>query len=84
MASKKTPKGGREILRAYREAAERVREFFRESGKRGGQKGGSLGGKTAAAHMTPEERKARAEKAAAASVKARAARKAKGQEGRLP
>lgn len=46
-----------------------------------GKKGGKIGGKAAAAAMTPEERKARAQKAAAASAVVRqknaAERKAK-------
>ena len=43
-----------------------VLEFFRKQGSRGGKIGGSVGGKTAAAHMTPEERIERARKAVAA------------------
>jgi hypothetical protein len=41
--------------------------FFRRTGREGGK----LGGKAAAESMTPEERTARAKKAAAASAKVR-------------
>jgi hypothetical protein len=40
--------------------------MFREWGRRGGLKGGRKGGTTTAARMTPEERTARARKAALA------------------
>jgi hypothetical protein len=43
-------------------------DYFRKVGR----EGGALGGKAAAAAMTPEERTARAKKAAAASAKVRA------------
>jgi hypothetical protein len=73
MATKKAPKQVREILReVYRD--EKIKTFFVEAGRTGGQIGGSLGGKTAAKLMTKAERVARAKKAAAASVKARAAK----------
>jgi hypothetical protein len=49
-----------------------VLEFFRRQGAKGGKKGGSLGGKATAAKLTPEQRSARAKKAAAASAKIRA------------
>lgn len=45
-----------------------VLEFFRKAGSEGGKKGGSLGGKRSLETMTPEERSARAKRAAAASV----------------
>ena len=44
-----------------------VLDYFREVGR----KGGALGGRAAAKSMTPEERIARAKKAAAASAKVR-------------
>lgn len=44
-----------------------VLEFFRETGR----KGGKVGGKRSLETMTPAQRKARAKKAAAASVLAR-------------
>jgi hypothetical protein len=50
-----------------------VMEFFRKSGREGGK----IGGPAAAAAMTPEQRTARAKKAAAASARVRA-KKAKG------
>jgi hypothetical protein len=72
------PKGVRQFLKeAYRNVPEDVRKFFQDAGRLGGQKGGSLGGKTTAARMTPEARKARAKKAAAASAKVRSAAKRK-------
>lgn len=43
-------------------------DYFRQVGR----EGGALGGKKAAASMTPEQRTARAKKAAAASAKIRA------------
>lgn len=49
-------------------------KFFREAGRKGGKVGGSAGGAAAAAGMTPEQRTARAKKASAAGVKARAAK----------
>ena len=51
--------------------------YFRAIGKKGGIKGGGKGGKRSLETMTPEERIARAKKAAAASAKARR-KKAKG------
>lgn len=45
-----------------------ILEFFRETGRQGGK----IGGKRSLETMTPEERKARAMKAAAASAKVRA------------
>jgi hypothetical protein len=48
-----------------------VLEFFRQQGARGGR----IGGKRAMETMTPAERSARAKKASAAAVKARAQRK---------
>jgi hypothetical protein len=53
-----------------------MQEFFRKTGS----KGGKIGGKKAAANMTPEERTARAKKAAAASAKVRS-KKAKAKKG---
>jgi hypothetical protein len=51
---------------------EEVLEFFRKQGSKGGLKGGKIGGKRSLETMTPEERTARAKKAAAASAKVRA------------
>jgi len=45
------------------------------AGQKGGKKGGKKGGTIAAANMTPEERTARAKKAAAASARARQAKR---------
>ena len=45
-----------------------ILEFFRKTGR----KGGKIGGKRSLETMTPEERTARAKKAAAASAKVRA------------
>lgn len=45
-----------------------VLEFFRKTGRQGGK----IGGKRSLETMTPEERTARAKKAAAASAKVRA------------
>ena len=44
-----------------------ILEFFRKTGR----KGGKIGGKRSLETMTPEQRKARAQKAAAASAKVR-------------
>lgn len=54
-----------------------VTEYFRELGKKHGSKAGKIGGKRSLETMTPEERTARAKKAAAASAKVRAAQKKK-------
>lgn len=48
-----------------------VLKFFKDAGHRGGIKGGKIGGKRSLETMTPEERTARAKKAAAASAKVR-------------
>ena len=53
-----------------------ILEFFKETGR----KGGKIGGKRSLETMTPEERTARAKKAAAASAKVRA-KKAKKRKG---
>jgi hypothetical protein len=45
-----------------------ILEFFRKTGR----KGGKIGGKRSLETMTPEQRTARAKKAAAASAKVRA------------
>jgi uncharacterized protein YdaU (DUF1376 family) len=50
-----------------------VLEFFRKQGARGGK----IGGKRSLETMTPEERTARAEKASAAAVAARRAKREK-------
>ncbi len=50
---------------------ESVMQFFREQGRIGGLKGGAEGGRRAAAGMTPDQRRQRAHKAAAASAKVR-------------
>jgi hypothetical protein len=47
-----------------------VIEYFKKQGKRGGK----IGGETAARNMTPEERTARAKKAAAASAAVRSSK----------
>jgi hypothetical protein len=52
-----------------------VLEFFRKQGAKGGKIGGSAGGKKAAASMTPEQRSARAKKAADAATAVRKAKK---------
>jgi hypothetical protein len=52
---------------------ESAKEFFRRAGAKGGKIGGAKGGATAAANMTPEQRQARARKAAAARVAKRKA-----------
>jgi hypothetical protein len=54
-----------------------VMKFFQEAGRKGGRIGGKIGGPAAAAAMTPEERTARAKKAAAASARVRAEKAAK-------
>ena len=46
--------------------------YFSKLGRKGGSKGGKIGGKRSLKTMTPEERTARAKKAAAASAKVRA------------
>jgi len=48
-----------------------VLEFFRKQGARGGKIGGKIGGKRSLETMTPEQRVARAKKAAARSVAVR-------------
>jgi hypothetical protein len=50
-----------------------ILEFFRKTGR----KGGKIGGKRSLETMTPEQRTARAKKAAAASAKVRAKKAAK-------
>ena len=52
-----------------------VLDFFRKQGAKGGKIGGKVGGKRSLETMTPEERSARAKKAAAASAIARKAKK---------
>ncbi len=52
-------------------------EYFSEIGRKGGKIGGKIGGPAAAASMTPEQRIARAKKAAARSAEVRAAKAAK-------
>lgn len=54
-----------------------VLEFFREAGRKGGSKGGKIGGKRSLETMSPEERTARAKKAAAKSAEVRATKAAK-------
>ena len=49
-----------------------VSEYFRKLGKEHGAAGGKIGGKRSLETMTPEQRTARAKKAAAASAKVRA------------
>lgn len=49
-------------------------EIFAEIMSEYGRKGGKIGGKKAAANMTPEQRTARAKKAAAASAVVRSAK----------
>jgi hypothetical protein len=51
-----------------------VLDFFRKEGAKGGKIGGKIGGKRSLETMTPEERTARAKKASAAAVAARAAK----------
>lgn len=53
------------------ETTPEVRQFLSKIGRIGGLKGGPAAGKRTADLMTPEQRIARAKKAAAASVKAR-------------
>jgi len=48
-----------------------VLKFFQDEGRKGGAKGGKIGGKRSLETMTPEQRTARAKKAAAASAKVR-------------
>jgi hypothetical protein len=52
-----------------------VLEYFRKQGAKGGKIGGKIGGKRSLETMTPEERSARAKKAAAVSAGARKAKK---------
>jgi hypothetical protein len=52
-----------------------VLEYFRRQGSKGGKIGGRIGGKRSLETMTPEERSARAKKAAAAAVAVRAAKR---------
>jgi hypothetical protein len=52
-----------------------ISAVMREMGRKGGQIGGKIGGKRSLETMTPEERTARAKKAAAASAKVRAKKK---------
>lgn len=55
--------------------------YFSKLGRKGGSKGGKIGGKRGLKTMTPEERTARAKKAAAVSAKVRSKRaKQKGSE----
>jgi len=54
-----------------------VLRFFQDAGRKGGAKGGRIGGKRSLETMTPEERTARAKKAAAASAKVRSKRAAR-------
>jgi hypothetical protein len=49
-----------------------VSEYFRKLGKEHGSAGGKIGGKRSLETMTPEQRTARAKKAAAASAAVRA------------
>jgi hypothetical protein len=48
-----------------------VLEFFRKQGAKGGKSGGAQGGKKSLETMTPQERSARAKKAAAKSAEVR-------------
>jgi hypothetical protein len=48
-----------------------IAAVMREMGRKGGKKGGKIGGKRSLETMTPEERTARAKKAASASAKVR-------------
>ena len=48
-----------------------ISAVMREMGRKGGKIGGKIGGKRSLETMTPEERTARAKKAAAASAEAR-------------
>jgi hypothetical protein len=52
-----------------------ISAVMREMGRKGGKIGGKIGGKRSLETMTPEERTARAKKAAAASAKARGAKR---------
>ncbi len=52
-----------------------VLDYFRKQGAKGGKIGGKIGGKRSLETMTPEERSARAKKAASASVAARKAKR---------
>jgi hypothetical protein len=49
-----------------------VSEYFRKLGKKHGSAAGKIGGKRSLETMTPEQRTARAQKAAVASAKVRA------------
>jgi len=55
--------------------ADKLSADHREMGRKGGKIGGKIGGKRSLETMTPEQRTARAKKAAAASVKVRASKK---------
>jgi hypothetical protein len=48
-----------------------VLEYFRKQGQKGGKLGGKAGGKRSLETMTPEQRRARAQKAAAKSAEVR-------------
>jgi hypothetical protein len=52
-----------------------VLEFFRKQGSKGGKIGGKIGGKRSLETMTPQQRSARAKKAASASAAVRSAKK---------
>jgi hypothetical protein len=56
---------------AKRKIPVELSEYFSRIGRKGGKLGGPLGGKRSLETMTPEERTARAKKAAAASAKVR-------------
>jgi hypothetical protein len=62
---------------AKKKAPLTVTEFFRKLGEKYGSKAGKIGGKRSLETMTPEQRTARAKKAAAASAKVRAKKAAK-------
>jgi hypothetical protein len=59
-----------------------ISAYFSTLGKKGGSKGGKIGGKRSLETMTPEERTARAKKAAAASAKARRMKAKRGTKGK--
>jgi truncated hemoglobin YjbI len=63
---------------AKRKISAELSEYFSQIGRKGGKRGGPLGGKRSLETMTPEERTARAKKAAAASAKVRSKAAKKG------
>jgi hypothetical protein len=54
-----------------------ISSVMREMGRKGGKKAAGKGGKRSLETMTPEQRQARAKKAAAASAKVRSAKAAR-------